>query len=170
MRKLISLFVSACFLILTANAQKVSGVIKDQQGKGLDKSTVSLLRAKDSSVIKLSVTTDAGHYSIIAPQPGSYLVSASHVGYVPLYSKALELSGSVDITLADLSMARLTAELKGVTVTATKQMVEVKADKTILNVEGTINSTGYDALELLRKSPGVLLDKDDNISLLGKNG
>jgi hypothetical protein len=49
-------------------------------------------------------------------------------------------------------------------------MVEVKADKTILNVEGTINAVGSNALELLRKSPGVLLDKDENISLAGKNG
>ncbi|RZJ34908.1 MAG: hypothetical protein EOO18_08220 [Chryseobacterium sp.] len=49
-------------------------------------------------------------------------------------------------------------------------MVEIKADKTILNVEGTINATGSDALELLRKAPGVLVDRDDNISLSGKNG
>jgi hypothetical protein len=49
-------------------------------------------------------------------------------------------------------------------------MIEVKADKTILNVENTINSTGQDALELLRKAPGVTLDKDDLISLSGKNG
>jgi hypothetical protein len=33
-------------------------------------------------------------------------------------------------------------------------MVEVKADKTILNVEGTINATGSNALELLRKITG----------------
>jgi len=46
----------------------------------------------------------------------------------------------------------------------------VKADKTILNVEGTINAVGTDALELLRKSPGVSVDRDDNISLSGKNG
>jgi hypothetical protein len=49
-------------------------------------------------------------------------------------------------------------------------MVEIKADKTILNVEGTINAIGTDALDLLRKSPGVLVDKDDNLSLSGKTG
>lgn len=43
------------------------------------------------------------------------------------------------------------------------------ADKTVLNVEGSINAVGQDALELLRKSPGVLVDKDENISLSGKN-
>jgi hypothetical protein len=49
-------------------------------------------------------------------------------------------------------------------------LLEVKADKMIVNVEGTINSVGSDALELLRKSPGVSVDKDDNLSLSGKNG
>src|SRR5205085_6128148 len=63
-----------------------------------------------------------------------------------------------------------TASLQNVTVTAQKPMVEMKADKTILNVEGTINSTGSDALELLRKAPGVSVDKDENLSVAGKNG
>ncbi|HMD00875.1 MAG TPA: outer membrane beta-barrel protein, partial [Ferruginibacter sp.] len=67
-------------------------------------------------------------------------------------------------------MSKIAGNLNNVTVTANKPMVEVKADKTILNVEGTINAVGSNALELLRKSPGVLLDKDDNISLAGKNG
>jgi hypothetical protein len=38
-------------------------------------------------------------------------------------------------------------------------MIEVKADKMIVNVESTINAIGSDALELLRKSPGVSLTK-----------
>src|SRR3982074_2272822 len=33
-----------------------------------------------------------------------------------------------------------------------------------------VNAVGQTALELLRKSPGVLVDKDDNLSLSGKNG
>jgi len=170
MRKLISFFIGGCLLISTANAQKVSGVIKDQQGKGLDKSTVSLLRAKDSSVVKLAVTADDGHFSINVVQSGNYLVSATHVGFVRMYSKVFEVSGAGEMNLADLALTRATGELKTVTVTTTKPMVEVKADKTILNVEGTINATGNDALELLRKAPGVTIDKDDNISLSGKNG
>jgi hypothetical protein len=49
-------------------------------------------------------------------------------------------------------------------------MIEMKADKLVLNVEGTINAVGSDALDLLRKSPGVQVDKDENLSLSGKNG
>ena len=62
------------------------------------------------------------------------------------------------------SINKSTGDLKDVTVTVKKPMIEVRADKTILNVEGTVNSVGYDALELLRRSPGVMIDKDDNVS------
>jgi iron complex outermembrane recepter protein len=169
MRKLFTLFFSFALLTAATQAQKVSGLVKDQEGKGLDKSTVSLLRTKDSSVIKLAVTTNNGRFSFSA-EPGKYLVSASHVGYQPVFSAVFELSGTGEMSLPELSLAKATGNLQNVTLTARKPMVEVKADKTILNVEGTINAVGNDALELLRKSPGVLVDKDDNLSLAGKNG
>jgi len=151
----------------SVQAQKVSGLVKDEQGKGLGQSTISLLRTKDSSVVKLAATGNDGKFSIQSAA-GSYLVSISHVGYAPQYSKVFDLSS--DMTLPEIQMAKMAANLQGVTVTAQKPMIEVKADKTILNVEGTINAVGYDALELLRRSPGVMIDKDDNVSLAGKNG
>lgn len=169
MRKFIVLSIISTLLASSTFAQKVSGVVKDQQGKGLDKSTVSLLRVKDSSVVKLSVTGEDGRYSISA-DAGKYLLSVSHIGYLPMYSNQFEVAGTGETTAPDLSMAKVSAEMKGVTVTAQRPLVEVKADKTILNVEGTINAIGSDALELLRKAPGVMIDKDDNISLAGKNG
>ncbi|NOT51669.1 MAG: TonB-dependent receptor [Chitinophagaceae bacterium] len=169
MRKLFVFLASGFFLSLSVNAQKVSGVVKDDQGKGVDKSTASLLRAKDSSVVKLAVTDAAGKFSFQA-NPGSYLVSTSHVGHSTVYSNVFEVSGSGDVDLGIITISKAATNLGAVIVTSKKPMVEVKADKTILNIEGTINATGNDALELLRKSPGVMVDKDDNISLAGKNG
>ncbi len=167
MRKLAVLFVSLG-LFTAAQAQKITGIVKDEKGKGLEKTTVSLLRAKDSSVIKLSVTNNDGLYSFQSVA-GSYLLSTSHVGYANTYSKIFEVGGA-DVAVPEINMAKVSAEMAGITVTAQKPIIEVKADKTILNVEGTINAVGYDALELLRRSPGVMIDKDDNVSLAGKNG
>ncbi len=168
MRKLVSVFSVFMLMAATVNAQQVSGLVKDQQGKGLEKSTVSLLKAKDSSIVKLVVTGTDGRYAVIAG-PGTYLVSASFVGYAPVYSNQFEVAGA-GVTVPDMTIAKSTGNLKEVVVTAQKPLVEVRADKTILNVEGTINAVGYDALELLRRSPGVMIDKDDNVSLAGKNG
>ncbi len=150
-------------------AQNVTGIIKDENSKPVNGSTVSLLRSKDSVSIKYTATKEDGKFFFTKIDKGNYIISASHVGYKPIYSSSFSVEGT-DKNLADLIMNKITGDLKGVTVTSEKPMVEVRADKTILNVEGTINAVGSDALELLRKSPGVTVDKDDNISLSGKNG
>lgn len=161
----------AAVTILTSQllmAQKITGVVKDQSGKSLDKGTISLLRAADSSVVKLGVTDNQGKFTLESGK-GRFLVSISHIGYIPYLSKVVEVSGS-DLSLGELVLDKAEGNLQGVTVTSQKPIIEVKADKTILNVEGTINAQGQDAFELLRKSPGVIIDKDDNLSLAGKNG
>ena len=168
MRKICLLALSGV-LATALNAQNVSGLIKDDKNKPSDGTTVSLLRAKDSSTLKYAVTKGDGRFLFAGVPAGDYLISTSHVGYAPMYSAPIKMAGS-DLQVPELTLVKMTGEMKGVTVTARKPMVEVKADKTILNVEGTINATGSDALELLRKSPGVLVDKDDNLSLSGKNG
>jgi len=154
---------------LTPFAQSITGVIKDEAGKPVNGSTVSLLHAKDSSVAKLAVTKEDGRFRFSDTKNGSYLLSATYVGFMPAYSPGFSMNGT-DVAVPAINLTKATGEMKGVVVTARKPIVEVKADKTILNVEGTINATGSDALELLRKSPGVVVDKDDNLSLSGKNG
>ncbi len=161
-------------LLLTATtifsqAQQVSGIAKDENGAPLSGTTISLRKASDSAIVKLAVSKENGAYTFSGIRDGNYKVSASHVGYKSVFSPAFSLSTS-DVTVPELKLSKVVGGLNNVTVMARKPMVEVKADKTILNVEGTINAVGSNALELLRKSPGVLVDKDENLSLAGKNG
>jgi len=169
MRKLLTISLSIILISATASAQKITGKVKDQNGKSMEKTTVTLLRANDSVAVKFSATDKSGVYTISTAAPGKYLITATNVGHQPAYSAAFEVAGS-DVTVPELTMTKAEKVLEGVSVTSKKPMVEVKADKTILNVEGTINAIGTDAFELLRKSPGVSIDKDDNVSLAGKNG
>jgi iron complex outermembrane recepter protein len=154
------------FTFLISSAQ-IKGKVKDAEGNPLSGVTISLL--KDSAVVKLSVTKEDGLYNFSEINEGSYRISASHIGYVTDSTEPFIVSVE-EVRLADLQLSKASSNLTGVTVTASKPIIEVKADKMIVNVEGTINATGNDALELLRKSPGVLVDKDDNLSLSGKNG
>ncbi|HEX8332162.1 MAG TPA: outer membrane beta-barrel protein, partial [Segetibacter sp.] len=149
------------------SAQTISGVAKEAGGQPLTGATITLY--KDSAVAKLAVTKDKGNYHFENIKPGTYRVGTSHVGSAPAFSNSFKVE-TADVTVPDLIITKASANLQGVTVTAKKPLVEVKADKMIVNVEGTINATGSDALELLRKSPGVQVDKDDNLSISGKNG
>lgn len=156
--------------ISTVQAQKITGLVKDEQGKNLSSANIMLKRAKDSSIAKITATNSSGRYEFINIPSGNYFVAITHVGYAQKTSSAFEFTEAAEFMVPDIVMDKASTNLEGITVTSKKPMVEVKADKTILNVEGTINAVGNDALELLRKSPGVLVDKDDNISLSGKNG
>lgn len=150
-------------------AQNIKGNVKDEQGKALAGATVSLKKIADSSVVKLSATNSTGQYAFSDIGNGKYFVTVSFIGHALTHSPAFEVNGA-DVAAPDVTLTKASGDMKAVVVAARKPMIEVKADKMILNVEGSVNAVGQDALELLRKSPGVMVDKDDNLSLSGKNG
>lgn len=174
MKQKLLLFAVATLLsivsVFAQNKTGISGQVMDNSGKPASSATVMLHRAKDSAMVKTAVTDAKGHYEISGLQPGSYFVMTSVVSMKMTSSPVIEVKEGATSTAATITLQPADKSLQAVTVTSKKPIVEVKADKTILNVEGTINAVGNDALELLRKAPGVMVDKDDNLSLAGKNG
>jgi len=158
----------------TATAQTrntINGNVKDDKGKGLPNVTVSLLSAKDSSLKKACVTDADGQYELTTFQKGKLILNYSAVGHSVVYSAAFELKDSETYTAPTVSLVIQSTKLNDVVmVAARKPMIEVKADRTVFNVESSINSTGSNAMELLQKSPGVTVDNNDNISMKGKTG
>jgi hypothetical protein len=172
-QKLLLIAVLCLFSAISIQAQtiaKITGQIKDNTGKAIPSATVMLYSTKDSALVKTAVSDSKGNYEILQVKPGSYFVSSSVVNMQKTSSPAFDVKENETVTAPAISTQPVAKSLEGVTVSSKKPIVEVKADKTILNVEGTINAVGNDALELLRKSPGVMVDKDDNLSLSGKNG
>lgn len=148
----------------------VNGIVNDNTGKTLSAVTVSLLLAKDSSLIKAAITDSEGKFQINAYKSGSFLLSYSLLGYEKICSPVFELKSGQEYASGIVKLAPETKQLKEVVVTSKKPMIEIKADKTIFNVENSINATGSNALELLQKSPGIQVDNNDNISMKGKTG
>jgi hypothetical protein len=166
----LSLLLLACLTSIVLRAQQVNGISQDDQGRPLAGSSIALKKTKDSSVVKLGVSNASGKYEFKDIPAGNYFVNISHVGYTPKNTAAFEVSGEGIVNAPAVNLTKAAADLKEVVVTSRKPVVEVKADKIVLNVEGSINAVGQDALELLRKSPGVTVDKDNNLSVSGKNG
>ncbi|MGB4773654.1 MAG: TonB-dependent receptor [Daejeonella sp.] len=150
---------------------KISGKVVDQQQKTIDYATISLLKAKDSTLVKTSVTDLSGDYSFENVLAGNYLVSASMVGYKKIFSNFFTLNDSIPIIKLDpLQLNAENKTLKEVTIVAQKPFIERKMDKLVVNVENSSVSAGSTAMEVLEKAPGITIDKDDNISMKGKQG
>lgn len=163
-----------CLLFLLSyaglKAQQVTGLAQDDQGKPLAGASIALKNNKDSSVVKLSISNTSGQYSFSAIAPGRYFVTISHIGYTAQSSANFESTADGNVEVPAVVLVRVPHELRQTVVTAQKPLIEVKNDRLILNVEGNINEVGTDALDLLKKSPGVTSDKDNNLSLNGKSG
>ncbi|MDB4999017.1 MAG: hypothetical protein JWR76_94, partial [Mucilaginibacter sp.] len=164
--------------ILTANAQApkiatvtITGTLQNEHGKPMDYATVTLLRAKDSSVVKGTLSNDAGKYTLDHIPAGSYIIAATNMGYQKSYSPAFEVTGhEATETVATIKMLPASRNLQTVTITSSKPLIERKLDRTVMNVENSVLAAGNSALEILERAPGVTIDKDDNISLKGKQG
>ncbi|QEM07387.1 TonB-dependent receptor [Mucilaginibacter rubeus] len=168
---LVAISCSVSFAQQAAPAAKVSGALVNEQGKPLDYATVSLLRASDSTVVKGALSNDAGVYVFDNIKAGNYIIKATVVGYQKAVSKSFTVPANTPhVTAPALNLHTGSTELKGVTITATKPLIERKIDRTVMNVENSVLAAGNTAMEILERAPGVTVDKDDNISLKGKQG
>ncbi|WP_234734600.1 outer membrane beta-barrel protein [Tellurirhabdus bombi] len=151
---------------------KVSGIVLDGTQKPFEYATMMLLRAKDSTLVKGAVSGAAGKYEFENVAGGRYLVGGSMVGYKKVYSEAFVIDETTnEVQVKTLTMAEETKNLKEVNVVAKKPFIEQEIDRTVVNVENSIVSSGSTALEVLEKAPGVTIDRqNDNIQLKGKGG
>lgn len=176
MKKIFSLLaamsIAVCSLAQSALNGKINGSIKDGGNqKIIDAASVSLLQSKDSSLVKTALTDKAGNFSFDNVDEGSYLVMATSVGHSSTYSNIVSISQANSVaSVGVLQLVPADKSLKEVVVTSKKPLIERKLDRTIVNVDASITSTGSTALEVLEKAPGVSVDKDGNISLKGKAG
>jgi len=176
MKKLFSLLAATAIgmssFAQSANGGKISGSVKDGGNqKIIDAASVSLLKAKDSSLVKVAVTDNSGNFSFENLKEGNYLVLATSIGHSKTYSQAIGISStSLSTNVGVLQLVPEEKALKEVSVSSKKPLIERKLDRTIVNVDASITSTGSTALEVLEKAPGVTVDKDGNISLKGKAG
>ena len=175
MKKLMGLLLTILGMITMSFAQqrngKLTGQVIDGSSKIIEAATISLLRAKDSSVAKISVADKQGKFVFELVADGKYMVSITAIGHAKAFSETFEINESK--SLVELKTIELVPEpksLSAVTVVSKKPLIEQKIDRTIVNVEAAVTNVGASALEVLEKLPGVSIDKDGNISLKGKQG
>ena len=171
MRFLLTLLaVSCCFGFVFAQNSTVSGTLLNPEKEGVAFANVALFHQHDSSLVKAGAADAAGVFQLAAVPKGNYFLKALYVGFRPLFVSAIAVDGVAPVTLGELLFSPSEVALQEATITASRVMVEVKADRTVFNVDGTINSAGADGMSLLRKAPNVNVDNNDNISVLGRSG
>lgn len=144
----------------------ISGKILDQKQQPLIGASVLLLHLPDSAQVAGQVADANGAYLFKKTNNGKYVVKIVMIGFNTIYKNFDFIGTNLELPVLVLTEKKNT--LKEVTVSATLPQLEQKSDRLVVNVE-KLNTTGDNALEVLKKAPGIRLDKDDNI-LYRNNG
>ena len=160
-------------IVYNCEAQsKIYGKVVNVKDEPIEYANILLLKSKDSSLVKGVMTAHPGTYSFENIPRGKYLVTLTYTGFAQVYTKPFEVTESQNhIDLGTTKLEQKQVELASVTVLAKKPMFEQKIDRMVINVANSITSAGGTALEVLERSPGIIVDRQNNsISMNGKNG
>ncbi len=150
---------------------KLNGTVMDHNNDPLELANITLHRVSDSIFVKASITDKHGLFEIEDIPLDKY--------YVKVFKETFENYRSSDFLLNNENQAykletiilepKLTV-LDEIVVTKEKQFIERKLDKIIVNVENSVVSAGSNVLEVLARSPGVMVNQESSINLKGKSG
>ncbi len=168
---LLSMVIFAASAFAQAGKTTITGMIKSGDGKPLEAATLTLQHMPDKKLVKVNITNAKGEYEFLNIGEGTYQLLLSAVGYqAPAPITVTVAAGQEKVKPEIAPLVAAAKNLGDVLVQGKVKMVETKIDRTIVNVDAMISNTGSTALEVLEKSPGVMVDRDGNISLKGKQG
>lgn len=145
----------------------IKGKIVDEENQPLEAVVISLSNSSDKKLLKAALSNEEGFFSLERIKNGNYQIKINTLGFKEV-TKEIELSKSID--LGTIQLISESENLDEVVIKTEKPMVQVFADKTVFNVQNTINAAGDSGFDLLRKAPGIIVDNNDNVIVEGKTG
>lgn len=162
---LVTLLASA--IIARAGFHQVAGKITDSTGQVLNGASVALLNPEDSTLATFAIS-NKGEFMIRDVQAGAYILQASMMGYYTEYRY-------VEVPLADGDILNLrlknndhTTLMNEVVISGERIPIRVKGDTLEYNAGSYKVKPNAVVEDLLRKLPGVQVDKEGNIKSMGK--
>ncbi len=146
----------------------INGLVKDESGQPMLAVVVKLLAQRDSSMVAGGTTGENGRFSLTKVAPGNYKVVFSYLGYETI-SKSVRCSGQDSIVaLGTIVMNPADIELKEAVVIGKVPDIVTKEDTIEYNAGSFKTQPNAVVEDLLKKLPGVEVDKDGKIKAQGK--
>lgn len=149
----------------------IKGSVTDEKKMPLSSVIVKLKVTTDSAMFASTSTDQSGNFAFNNLPQGNYAIEIAMIGYNKVIKPSLTINQTD--TVKDLGIIILspsTKTLSGVEIKAQASFIEKQIDKTVVNVDRNIANTGTNALEVLKKLPGVQVSPDGQITINGKSG
>lgn len=146
------------------SATTLTATVQQTDGKPVDYFTATVLSLPDSTLLGGAACME-GKLQLEIQATGDALLRLSCVGYDDQNIPLTLHDGENDL---DAITMQANTTLQAVTVSAHRPTIISKADRTIVNVEGSVLSSALDGQDMLKKTPGLTVDKTGNLVVFGK--
>ncbi|MEO6894222.1 MAG: outer membrane beta-barrel family protein [Ginsengibacter sp.] len=144
---------------------KITGQVKDEnEDKPIANAVVSLLTPNDSFLYAFTRTNAEGNYLLENVKPGKYILMTSQPRYADLIT---DINAEKDTKLPLTSLVSK-AELLQAVIIKTGSPLKIRGDTTVYTADSFKVSANANVEELLKKLPGIQVDKDGNIKAMGE--
>ena len=161
-----------CIVTLQALAQNdgsVRGRLTDTAAHAaVPDATVTVLNSRDSSLAGFGRSAASGVFQVSRLARGAYRLLVSHVGYRPVSRNFVVSDPVKDIDLGEIILSDNSSVLDSVTVHQEVPPVTIRHDTLEFNAASFRTRPEAVVEDLLKKLPGVQVDKDGNIKANGE--
>ena len=160
-----SLFFSS---FLLGQKAQISGIVNDTINKQkLQNASVVLLHIKDSVLYKFTRSDKDGNFSFPAADTGKYILLVTQNTYAD-YVDNITVTDASTLNLGAIAMTLKANILKEVIVKQTIAAIRMKGDTLEFTADSFKVHPGATVEEMLRKLPGLQVDKDGKITAQGE--
>ncbi len=144
-------------------------VVDSLSRKPLMEASVSLLLARDSSLVSFGITDGDGKFVFPKTAVGQYRVLVTYVGYKSRAKRVSVTSEKPDVDAGAIDLVSTSQTLTEVAVQGEKAPIAVKGDTLEFNAGSFKTRPNAQVEDLLKKLPGVEVDRDGNIKAQGQS-
>lgn len=164
MKRLLSALALLCTFFGYAQNIKVEGILVDTTGVALEMANVMAVNKATNAMDSYAITNDKGRYQLALKTNTEYILKASYIGYTA-YEETFTTGNE---NMVKNVVLRQGIQLEGVEIVH-EMPVTIKGDTIVYNSDSFTNGSERKLEDVLKKLPGVEVDKDGGVTVEGKS-
>jgi hypothetical protein len=158
-----------CGYLFAQNPSSIKGAIADTANNSkLQNASISILNAKDSTLYDFTRADASGSFNMNVLKKGKFILLITYPAYADYVSMFTLDSLKPDFNFGQINMKLKATLLNEVIIKGQGAAIKIKGDTTEFNA-GSYTIQPNDKVEdLLKKLPGIQIDKDGKITAQGK--
>ncbi len=156
-------------LLSAQNKYTVKGVVSDSvEHAKLRNASVSVLNAKDSTLVTFARAGEDGAFNISGLHPGKFIVLLAYPDYADYVDKFSLDSAKQNLNLGNVNLQLKSRLLHEVIIKGSAAQMKIKGDTTEFNAAAYVTQPNAKVEDLLKQLPGIQVDKDGKITAQGQ--